>query len=169
MAAQVAIAPGSAVTANNIDFGVWLSNRGGEIAQEVEQPWIDMMDVSGAMVTQEMFKLVNGLWHIGVADAIYHINALVGVRMKEPQPVDLRDIRRRTANSGIPGYGNEECQQNGNQAAQENHILTPRRIPGVKRIPYNNSSSRNREPKSTMHFRSAKNSGIQSFCDIAPT
>jgi hypothetical protein len=50
MRAQEFIAPGRAVAADHVDFGVGLAELGGEIVQQVENPGVVMANVAGAVV-----------------------------------------------------------------------------------------------------------------------
>src|SRR5437879_1211283 len=97
MAAKIAIAPGSAIAAHNIDLSFRLSDSVGEITQQIKQPRIDMVDGPGAMVAQEMFELLNGLGHILVAHAIDNVNPLIGMRVIKAQPMGFAVVRRRAA------------------------------------------------------------------------
>src|SRR5258708_3146608 len=94
MPAKVAIAPRSAIAANNLNFSSGFSYGDSEIVEQIEQTWINRVDVPGAMVAQKMFQLVHGLRHILVPDAINNVNALIGVGVIEPQTMNFPGVGR---------------------------------------------------------------------------
>jgi hypothetical protein len=112
MPAQVAIAPRSTITANNLNLSFGLSYVSSNVVEQIEQPWINMVDIPGTVVAQKIFQLVHRLRHILLPDAINNINALLCVRVVEPQPMNFPDISRSIADSGIGCQGRDKCYQN---------------------------------------------------------
>jgi murein L,D-transpeptidase YcbB/YkuD len=65
--------------------GARASYRSQQIAQQIEQSGIVMMHVAGAVIAQKMIQPTESFGRIAVADAIRHVQAFAGVRVKETQ------------------------------------------------------------------------------------
>jgi hypothetical protein len=99
--AQKLIAPGRAITADNLDFCIRMTNGGGEIGQNVEYMWIVVLHSAGAMIAKKMIELLFGLGKIEVAATIHDVNVFPGVRMIQAEMMLLACARvNREAQAG---------------------------------------------------------------------
>ncbi len=102
VAAQVFIAPGRAVAAYDIDFGIGMSQGHGQIMQKIEDARIIVVNIAGAVVAQIMIHSRQGVGIIGVPVAVDNIEPLPGVGVKKVQAI--RSVgRRRCASQGCGG------------------------------------------------------------------
>ena len=81
------VTPLRPVTANNVYLPTGMSNRCGEIGQNVKHVWIVVLHRAGAMIAQKMIELVFGLWKILVAATINDIDALACMRVVQTEPM----------------------------------------------------------------------------------
>ena len=80
------------VTTDNVDFRFTVANRYGQVMQQVKQPWIQQVDIAGAMIAKEMVKFVGGSRQVGTSHTIHDIEPFFGVRMIKLQPICFPDI-----------------------------------------------------------------------------
>ena len=87
---QVVVTPGSAITADDVDFAAGMAETGHEIVQKVEFADVVGLHVSSAMVAQEMIELGDGGGQILIADAVDDVNMLARMKVIETKTVLLR-------------------------------------------------------------------------------
>lgn len=97
---QKLIAPGTAISADDVNFRLRTSCRSGQIMEQVEQTGVKSMNCSCAMIAQKSFEAINCIWQVSVAPPVNQVNLLVRVSMVEPQP-----IFRLRAGVGCSGSG----------------------------------------------------------------
>lgn len=95
-AAQKFVAPRRAITANDVNLGAGMADRGSQIAEQIEKARIEIGDVTGAVIAQEMVEFVHGIGEIRIPLAINDIDALIGVQVIEQQAM----LRHWNAGSG---------------------------------------------------------------------
>jgi hypothetical protein len=95
--AQKLIAPGRAVPADDVDYGIGLAQLSGEIVQQVENPRVVVADVAGTVVAQVAIEAIERCGKVMAALAIDDVQAFAGVQVEELQPVFRR--------GGCWGYG----------------------------------------------------------------
>ena len=83
------IAPRGAVAADDVNFGVGAAEGSGKIRKNVEDMRIVVLDVTSAVIAQEMVELIFGLREEIISAAIDNIDALAGVRVVEAKMVFL--------------------------------------------------------------------------------
>jgi hypothetical protein len=83
MLAEIIVAPGRPVTANNIDLPIGPAKFGKQIVEQVELLDVIVLYIAGAVVPQEMVQLRNALLQVVVAHAVDHIDVLTGMQMVE--------------------------------------------------------------------------------------
>ena len=86
MGPQIFIAPGRPVATDNVDLGIGPAQADNQIVQKIEHARVVVMDVAGAMISQEVVKAIQGLGQILTASAIYDVEVLAGVRVKKFEP-----------------------------------------------------------------------------------
>lgn len=84
-ATQKFIAPRRTVAANDVDLSAGMAYGGGQITEQIEKAWIEIGDVTGAVIAQEMIEFVHGIGEIRISLAIDDIDALIRVQMKKQQ------------------------------------------------------------------------------------
>ncbi len=92
MAAEKSIAPRRAVTTDHIDFRIRVAESTGQIVQQIEQPRIEMVDRSGAVVAKKVLQLVDGRRNILLPAPVNDIEPFIGVSVIQPKTV-RRDVR----------------------------------------------------------------------------
>ena len=109
--AEKCIAPGGAVTADDVDFGVGMADGGSEVRQDVEEARIVVLDFAGAVVAEEMVELSLGVREVQVSPAVNDVDPFSGVGVIKAQ---VMFFRRRDARGGggVPGEGSR-CRQQG--------------------------------------------------------
>jgi hypothetical protein len=70
------IAPRSPVPANDVDFGARMPDRRSHIGKNVEDPWIVVLDVPGAMIAQEVVKLFFSFRKVNIAATVHNVKVL---------------------------------------------------------------------------------------------
>jgi hypothetical protein len=68
-----------------VNLGVSAANHSGSICQNIKNPRIEVMHLSGAVVAKEMVELRQGFGNIGIAMAIHNIQMLPRMSVEEPQ------------------------------------------------------------------------------------
>ena len=86
MCPQIFIAPRRPVATDNVDLGIGPAQADNQIVQKIEHARVVVMDVAGAMISQEVVKAIQGLGQILTASAIYDVEVLAGVRVKKFEP-----------------------------------------------------------------------------------
>jgi len=84
MSAQILVAFGRAIAADYVDFGVRAADGLLRIPQDVENPWIVVMNFSRAVVAQKMIQLRQRAGNIRIAMAIHDIQMFAGMSMVKP-------------------------------------------------------------------------------------
>src|SRR5579862_8313553 len=75
------------IAANHVDLAVRILKGAGEVVQQVEQPRIKVPNNTGAGVAQKVIQLVERREQIGIAAAVYNLQALVGVSVIKVEAV----------------------------------------------------------------------------------
>ncbi len=83
---QKFVAPGGAVTADDVDLAVRMLRHDGEVREQVKQARIEMMDVAGAMIAQEMIQLIQRFRHVSLAAAINEVDVFARVCVIKTKP-----------------------------------------------------------------------------------
>jgi hypothetical protein len=83
MSPQKLIAPGRAVSAYHVDFGVGLAQLSVEIVQQIKNLGVVVADVAGTVITQVAIKLIECAGNVMVAFAINDIEVFAGVQVKK--------------------------------------------------------------------------------------
>jgi len=83
------IAPRGAIATDDVDLGVGAAEGSGKIRKNVEDMRIVVLDVTSAVIAQEMVELIFGLREEIISAAIDNIDALAGVRVVEAKMVFL--------------------------------------------------------------------------------
>jgi hypothetical protein len=96
---EILVARRRSISADDVNLGVGAAHGSGGIRQNVENPRVVVMHLSGTVVAEEMVELRQSLGNVGIAVAIHDIQMFPGMRVVKPQ-VALRNRRRST------GYGN---------------------------------------------------------------
>ena len=109
--AKILIAFRRSISADDVNFGVGAANGSGCIQHNIENPRIVVMHFSCAGIAEEMVKLRQSLWNVGIAMAIHDIQMLPRMSVKEPQMAFLYRW-------GGTGYGNQG--KNRKQGKDEN-------------------------------------------------
>jgi hypothetical protein len=91
--AEEFIAPRGAIATDDVDLGVGAAEGSGQIRKNVEDMRIVVLDLTSAVVAQEMVELIFGLREEVISAAIDNIDALAGVCVVEAKMVFL--ARRR--------------------------------------------------------------------------
>ena len=91
--AEEFIAPRGAIAADDVDLGVGAAEGSGKIRKNVVDMRIVVLDLTSAVVAQEMVELIFGLREEVISAAIDNIDALAGVCVLEAKMVFL--ARRR--------------------------------------------------------------------------
>ena len=118
--AQVVVAPGRAVAADDIDDAVGVSEASHEVVEEIEFADVVVLDVSSAVVAEEVVELGNGSGEVVVADAVDDVDALAGVQVVEVQAVGLRG-RRGVGRCGAHSGDGEEQNRGGEDGFLKRH------------------------------------------------
>jgi hypothetical protein len=114
MTAEKLVAPGTAITADDINFGVGPANRPGQIAEEIEQAWIVRVRIAGPMVAKEIVKLCQRLGKIRVSLTVNNVEVFPRMRVIQPQAVFPRQGLR--CENGLRETQNERRAQAGQDA-----------------------------------------------------
>ncbi len=76
MGTEIRVAPGSAVSANDIDFSAGPTRGHREFRQNVIELGIEMMNLSGAMIPEEIVEFCDGFWNVLSPAAVNDIKPL---------------------------------------------------------------------------------------------
>jgi len=85
--AQERIAPGRAVSADHVDFGIGFAQAGGEIVEQVEYSGIVVADVAGTVIPQIAVQAIERFGQVMAGFAINDIEAFAGVQVEEVEAV----------------------------------------------------------------------------------
>jgi len=83
MRTQKLIAPGRAVPADHVDFGIGPAQLSGEIVQQIKNLGVVVADVPGTVIAQVAIKLIECAGNVMAAFAINDIQVFTGVQVKE--------------------------------------------------------------------------------------
>ena len=104
MRAQELIAPGRAVPADHVDFGVGPAQLSREIVQQIKNLGVVVADVAGTVIAQVAIKVIEGAGNVMVAFAINDIQVFTGVQVEQLQPV-----LRLSGDGGMSRCGSQKC------------------------------------------------------------
>lgn len=79
---QELVAPWRTVAADDGYLGIGLPGGGGEVRQKIKQMRIVMKLLAGAVVTQKMIQLGEGIVEVSIATPVDDVDALAGVSME---------------------------------------------------------------------------------------
>lgn len=79
------VTPLGAVSADDIDLRVWFSKRVRNVRQDVENIRIIVLQVTGAVVAQEIVELRKSVGQKLSVALVDNVDALVGVRVVQPK------------------------------------------------------------------------------------
>ena len=95
---QEFVAPGCAITADDINFRSCPANQVGQIVEKVKQPFVQLTHVAGTMIAKKLVQAIHCLRHILISSSIHNVDPLVGMGMVKPQAIfwqrRFRGIRR---------------------------------------------------------------------------
>jgi hypothetical protein len=100
---QVIVAPGGAVSADDVDFSVRTTQLDQQIMQQVELLQVIGLYIAGAVVAEKMVQLGDTVGQVLIADAVNHIDMLAGMQVIEAQAVGSRAVVHGAARE----YGQE--------------------------------------------------------------
>lgn len=80
--AQILVAPGRPVAANHVDLGAGTSQGYGEIVEQVEHPWIVLVDRTRPAVAQKLIHTQQRVRIVDVAMTVHDFEASPGVCIK---------------------------------------------------------------------------------------
>jgi len=104
--AKVLVAFRSAISADDVDFGVRAADGSSGIRQDVKNPRIEVMHLSGTVVAKEAIELRQSVGKVGIAVAIHDIQTFSGMRVVKPEMAVLD--RGRSAKQGDTGKSRGE-------------------------------------------------------------
>ncbi len=84
-APEEVVAPRGAIPADNVDFGILLSESARKIVQQIEQMRVEMVNRACPVVPEKEFQLLDGPWKILIAATVNQIQPLVGMSVIEPE------------------------------------------------------------------------------------
>lgn len=90
--AQELVAPWRSISTDHINLAAGIVDRGGQVMQQIEQPWIERMHLSGPMIAKITVELVQGFWYISVAAPINDVEALARMSVIQAQAVFHRRV-----------------------------------------------------------------------------
>jgi hypothetical protein len=99
MCPEIFVAARRSVSADDVNLGVSAAHGSGSIRQNIKNPRIEVMHLSGAMVAEEVIELRQSFGNICVAVTIDDIQMLPRMSVEEPQMALLYGW-------GGSGYGN---------------------------------------------------------------
>jgi hypothetical protein len=110
----------SAVATHNVDFAARMPYRQREIIEDIVQARIEVPNVPGPMIAQEIIELGERIGNVQVAPAVNSIHPLPGVRVVKQQEMLLARLRRqplcgnivRLANSIARRDQQKKCSRN---------------------------------------------------------
>lgn len=79
---QELVAPWRTVAADDGYLGIGLPGGGGEVRQQIKQMRIVMKLLAGAVVTQKMIQLGEGIVEVSITTPVDDVDALAGVSME---------------------------------------------------------------------------------------
>lgn len=99
---QEFVAPGRTVAADYGYLSIGLPRGGGKVCQKIKQLRIVMKLLAGAVVTQEVIQLGEGVVEISIATPVDDVDVLAGVSMDQAETAFHPGIRPRS--DGILHY-----------------------------------------------------------------
>ena len=94
MGAQIRVAPGCAVTANDIDFSFGTTRGHREFLQDVKELGVEMMNLSSAMIPEEVVEFRDSVWKVLIPTTVQDIKPLARMRMIQTETVFLLQYSR---------------------------------------------------------------------------
>lgn len=85
--AEILIALGAAIAADDLNLSAWMTDGGGEIVENVEDAGIVMLYVAGSVIPKEMVQLYFCFRNINIAAPVNDVDAFAGVCMIEAKMV----------------------------------------------------------------------------------
>jgi hypothetical protein len=83
MTTEELVAPGGAVTADNINLKIGIPERGSQVVEEIEHPGIVLMNLAGAVVVQITVQALQRFLIVTSTIAIDDVQAFSGMRVKK--------------------------------------------------------------------------------------
>ena len=97
---QEFVAPGRAVSTDNVDLTAGIVQRRGQVVEEVEQVGIKMTYFSRAMVAEIVVELGQRFWYVIFATPVNDIESFIGMGMVKAKPVFRRGRGLKAATTG---------------------------------------------------------------------
>ena len=94
MGAKKLIAPRCAVCANDVDFSARTARGHREFLQDVIELGVEMMNLSGAMISEEIVELRNSVWNVLVPSTVHDVKPLARMRVIQTEAIFLRQYSR---------------------------------------------------------------------------
>ena len=82
MGAQVVVAPGRPIAADNLIFGARVANLRGQVDKKIENLWRIMVNFASPVIPQKMIELSERFRQILIAAAVDDVDAFARVRVK---------------------------------------------------------------------------------------
>ncbi len=81
--AKILIAFRRAISAYDVNLGVWAADSSGGIREKVKQARVKAMHFSGAVIAEKMVELRQSLGYVGISAAVNNIQMLTSMSMIE--------------------------------------------------------------------------------------
>ena len=117
---EIVVAPRSAIAADDIDDAVGMAEAGHQIVEQIELPDVIVLDVSGAMVSEEVVELRDSFGNVVVANTVDDVDALTGVQVIQMQAVAGRG-RRGVGSDGAQASEGKDRERGGEDGRPERH------------------------------------------------
>ena len=88
--AEELVSPRRTIAANDVDFSVRMAHGDGELFEDVVEAWVEVADVAGAKIAEEVVEFGDGVRKIFIAAAVNDVDALAGVGVEKDQAMLLR-------------------------------------------------------------------------------
>ena len=147
---QELIAPGTAISADDVNFRLRTSCRSGQIMEQVEQTGVKSTNRSRAMIAQKSIEAINCIREVSVASPVNQVNLLVRVGMVEPQPVfTLQTGVGRSGSGGQTQYPDQQdyCEKSRRWISVCSHVPLLSQESGVSERSFRR---RSRQPPAVM-------------------
>jgi hypothetical protein len=92
--AKKLIAPRCAVPTNDIDFSAGTAQGHREFLQNVKELGIEMVNLSGAMISQEIIELRDSVWNVLIPSTVHDVKPLARMRVIQTEAIFLRQYSR---------------------------------------------------------------------------
>jgi hypothetical protein len=94
MGAKKLVAPRCAVSANDIDFSAGTAHGYRQLLQDVIELGIEMMNLSGAMISEEIVELRDSVWNVLIPSTVHDVKPLARMRVIQTEAIFLRQYSR---------------------------------------------------------------------------